>query len=65
MLADEFFLKITFLGENTEKYITFAVPIENEVTRIDKNGDEITKFLSYILQFIYSLRFIASFFIKS
>ena len=26
-----------------EKYITFTVPIEKEVTRIDKNGEEITK----------------------
>ena len=27
------------LGENTEKYVTFAVPMEKEVTRIDKNGE--------------------------
>ena len=39
---EEFFKKFTCLGENTEKYkkyITFTVPIENEVTRIDKNGE--------------------------
>ena len=24
------------LGENTEKYITFSVPIEKEVTRIER-----------------------------
>ena len=47
----------TCLGENTEKYITFTVPIENEVTKIDKNGEEITKNMSYILQFIDSTRF--------
>ena len=35
-----------------EKYKTFTVPIEKEVTRIDKNGKEITKNISYILQFI-------------
>ena len=29
------------LGENIEKCITFTVPIENEVRRIDKNGKEI------------------------
>ena len=28
---------------NTKKYITFIVPTEKEVTRIDKNGEEITK----------------------
>ena len=35
------------LGVNNEKYITFAVPIEKEVTKIDKNVEEITK--KYIL----------------
>ena len=48
------------LGKNTEKYITFTVPIEKEVTRSGKNGEEITKNISYILQFIDSARFIAS-----
>ena len=33
------------LGENTEKYITCAVPMEKEVTRIDKIGKEI--YLTY------------------
>ena len=49
-----------FLEENTEKYITFTVPIEKEVTRIDKNGEEITKNISYILQFIDSGGFMVS-----
>ena len=30
--------KITCFRENTQKYIAFTVPIEKEVTRIDKNG---------------------------
>ena len=30
--------------ENTEKYITFKVPIEKEVRKIDKKGEEITKY---------------------
>ena len=34
--------------------------IEKEVTKIDKNGEEITKNISYILQFIDSARFMAS-----
>ena len=59
-LAEEFTKQFNCLGENTEKYIAFTVPIEKEVTRIDKNGEEITKTLSYILQFIYSARFMAS-----
>ena len=45
---------------NTDKYITFTVPIEKEVIKIDKNGGEITTKISYILQFIDSARFMAS-----
>ena len=46
-LAKEFKKQFTCLVENIEKYKTFTVPIEKEVTRIDKNGEEITK--KYIL----------------
>ena len=59
-LAEEFKKQFTCLGENTEKHITFTVPIEKEVTRIDKNGEEVTKKISCILQFIESARFMAS-----
>ena len=59
-LAEEFKKQFTCLGENTEKYMTFTVPIEKEVTRIDKNGERITKNISYILQFIDSARFMAN-----
>ena len=59
-LAEEFKKQFTRLRENTEKYITFTVTIEKEVTRIDKNGEEITKNISYKLQFIHSTRFMAS-----
>ena len=59
-LAEECEGKFNCLGENTEKYITFSVPIKDEVTRIDKNGKEITKTIFYRLQFIDSTRFMAS-----
>ena len=59
-LAEESKKQLTYLGENTEKYIPFTVPIEKEVTRIDKNGGEIIKNITYILQFIDSARFMAS-----
>ena len=42
-LAEEFKKQFTCLRENTEKCITFTVPTENEVTKIDKNGEESTK----------------------
>ena len=54
-LAEEFKKQFTCLGENTEKYITFTVPIEKEVARIDKNGQEITKNICYILHVTYLL----------
>ena len=57
---EEFKTQFTCLGENTEKYITFIVPVEKEVTRVDINGDEVTKNISNILQFMDSTRFMAS-----
>ena len=42
-LAEKLKKKITCLGENTEKFITFTVPIEKEVVRVDKNGEEFIK----------------------
>ena len=59
-LAEEFEEKFTCFGENTEKYITFLVPIEKEVTRIDKRGKEVTKTISYRLEFIDNASFMAS-----
>ena len=59
-LPEEFKKQFSCLRENTEKYIAFIVPIEKEVTRIDKNEGEITENISYILQFIDSARFMAS-----
>ena len=59
-LAEGFKQQFTCLGENTEKRITFTVTIEKEVTRTDKNEEEITKNISYILQFIDSAKFMAS-----
>ena len=59
-LAEDFIEQFSCLGENTEKYIIFTIPIENEVTRIKKNEEKITKNISYILQFIDSERFMAN-----
>ena len=59
-MPEEIRKQFTYLGENTEKYITFTVPIEKEVIRIGKNGEEGTKNISYILNFVDSERFMAS-----
>ena len=37
--AEEFNKQFTCLEENTKKYRTFTVQIEEEVTRIDKNEE--------------------------
>ena len=42
-LAEEFKKQFTCLGENSQKYITFTLPIEKEVTKNDKNGEEVSK----------------------
>ena len=59
-LVEEFEKQFIYLGENTAKYIKFLVPVQKEVSRIDKNGEEITKTVSYRLQFIDSAIFMAS-----
>ena len=58
-LVKEFEGEFNCLGENTKKCKTFSVPITKEVKSIDKNGKEITKAISYRLQFNNIARFIA------
>ena len=59
-LAEEFEGEFECLGENTEKYITFLVPIKKEIAKKDKDGnDKITK-ISYKITFIDSYRFNSS-----
>ena len=65
VLEGEFEKQFICLGGNTGKYITFAVLIEKEVTKIDKNREETTKNISYILQFIDSARFMRSSLLKT
>ena len=51
-LANEFKGKLEGLGQNTEKYITFSVPIKKKID----NG----KTISYKLKFIDSFRFMST-----
>ena len=48
------------MNEQTDKQTNEAEFIGQEVTRIDKNGEVITKNISHILQFIDSARFMES-----
>ena len=54
-LVEEFEGEFECLGENTEKYITFSVPIKKEITKKDK----IVK-ISYKIKFIDSYRFMST-----
>ena len=56
-LAKEFEGEFEYLVENTEKYITFSVPIKKEITKKDKNGNDKIKKISYKIKFIDSFRF--------
>ena len=49
VVTNEFKKQFTCLGESTEKYIAFTIPIEKEVARIDKNEKEIKNRNSLIL----------------
>ena len=55
-LAEEFEGEFQFLGENTEKYITFSVPIKEEITKKDKDGNDKIGNISYKIK----LRFTSS-----
>ena len=42
-LAEEFKKQFTCLEQNNKNYIIFTIPIEKEVMRINKNGEQVTK----------------------
>ena len=51
-LAEEFEGEFECLGENTEKYITFSVPIKKEITKKDKIVE-----ISYKINFMIAIDF--------
>ena len=46
--------------KNTEKYKTFSVPIDKEVTKADKDGNEIVITIIYKIKFINNARLMSS-----
>ena len=56
-LASKFEGKFECIGENTEKYKHVSVPIETQVTGIDKDGNGSVVTISYKIKFIGSARF--------
>ena len=59
-VAEEFKNQFTYLGENTEKYITFIILLEKEVTRIDKSGEKVTKKYILYIAVYWCVRFMTS-----
>ena len=59
-LAEEFEGEFECLGENTETYITFSIPIKKEITKKDTNGNDKIIKISYKIKFIDSYRFIST-----
>ena len=59
-LAEKIKGQFSCFGENTEKCVTFSIPIEKKVKRIDKNWEKITKIILFRFQIIASARFMAS-----
>ena len=59
-LVELFEGQLTFSGDYIEKYISFSVQIEKEVKKNSKNEKEMTKIISYRLQFIDSARIMTS-----
>ena len=59
-LAEEFKEQFECLGEITEKYITFSIPIKKQITKINKDGNDKIVDISYKTKFINSFRFMSS-----
>ena len=59
-IAKEFEGQFECLGENTEKYKTFSVPMKEEVAKVNKEENENIITISYKIKFIDSARFMAS-----
>ena len=55
-LEEEFEGNFVCLGANTEKYITFSVPIKKGITEIDKDGNDKIMKISYKIKVIDSCR---------
>ena len=59
-LAKEFEGELENLSKNTEKYITFSVPIKKEIRKKDKDGNDKIIKMSYKIKFIDSFRFMST-----
>ena len=56
-MAHDFEGPFECIGENSEIYKSFSVPIKREVIKIDKYGKKSVETISYKTKFIDSMRF--------
>ena len=59
-LASEFEGSFECIGENSEIYKNFSVPIKKEVIKIDKDGKKSVETVSYKIKFTDSMKFMAT-----
>ena len=59
-LASEFEGSFECIGENSEIYKSFSVPIKKEVIKIDKDGKKSVETVSYKIKFTDSMKFMAT-----
>ena len=59
-LANKFQGKFERPGENTKKCQTFFVPVEKEVIKIDKDGNESVVTIPYEIKFIDRAKFMGT-----
>ena len=59
-LAEKFEGEFECLGENTEKYINFSVPIKKEITKTGKDSNDKIIKISHKIKFIDNFRFMSS-----
>ena len=54
-LAEEFEKQFICLGESTDKYITFSIPIQKEVSRINKWRRDCKNHILHITYYNYNI----------
>ena len=59
-MANEFEGLFECIGENNEIYKSFSIPIKKKIKKIDKEGNETDKSISYKIKFIDSMGFMAT-----
>ena len=58
-LANEFESPFECIGENSEIYKSFSVPIKKEVVKIDEDGNKSVETISYKIKFINDMSLFA------